>query len=165
MPKITPCLWFDHEAEEAARYYVGIFAAKSRNSRIGKILYYTEAGQDVHGQKVGTVLTVSFTLDGVEFTALNGGAPFNFNERISFQVSCKSQEEVDYFWEKLSAGGDENVQQCGWLKDRYGVSWQVFPAKLMNMLQDKDERRAGRVMKSLLTMKKIDTRKLEEAYA
>lgn len=157
---LTPCLWFDGEAEDAARFYTGIF----RNSRIVAISRYGEAGREVHGQPAGKVLTVAFELDGQPFTALNGGPQFKFNEAVSFQVPCQTQAEVDYYWDRLSAGGDPSAQQCGWLKDRFGLSWQVFPAKVMDMLQDKDRKRADRVMAAILEMKKMDLAKLEKAY-
>ena len=158
--KITPCLWFDHEAEEAAEFYVGIF----RNSRILHVSRYPDEGQEIHGKEAGTVLIVSFELEGNRFTALNGGPMFKFNEAISFQIDCNNQEEVDYYWSKLSEGGDETAQQCGWLKDKYGVSWQVVPVILMEMLNDRDKQKAKKVMKAMLQMKKIDIRKLEMAY-
>ena len=160
MTKITPCLWFDSEAEDAARFYTGVF----RNSRITAISRYGEAGREVHGQPAGKVLTVAFELDGQPYTALNGGPQFKFNEAVSFQVPCKSQEEVDYYWDKLSAGGDPRAQQCGWLKDRFGLSWQVFPSVLIDMLQDQDRAKADRVMEAMLRMKKIDLEALERAY-
>ena len=160
MQSITPCLWFDHEAEEAARFYTSIF----RNSRIGRIARYGKEGKEIHGRQEGSVLTVEFELNGQTFTALNGGPVFQFNEAISFQVPCESQDDVDYYWERLSAGGDEKAQQCGWLKDRYGVSWQIVPSVLGKMLQDKDRSRADRVMKAMLQMKKLDIRGLELAY-
>ena len=160
MTKITPCLWFDSEAEDAARFYTGVF----RNSRITGISRYSEAGREVHGQPAGKVLTVAFELDGQPYTALNGGPQFKFNEAVSFQVPCKSQEEVDYYWDRLSAGGDPRAQQCGWLKDRFGLSWQVFPSVLIDMLQDKDRAKADRVMEAMLRMKKIDLEALERAY-
>ena len=158
--KITPCLWFDSEAEDAARFYTGVF----RNAKITALSRYGEAGREVHGQPAGKVLTVEFELDGQRFTALNGGPQFKFNEAVSFQIPCKTQEEVDYYWDKLSAGGDPNAQQCGWLKDRFGVSWQVFPSTLVEMLQDKDRKRADRVMEAMLKMKKMDLAALERAY-
>ena len=158
--KISACLWFDHEAEEAARFYTGVF----KNSKITAVSRYGEAGREVHGQPAGKVLTVAFELDGQPFTALNGGPQFKFNEAVSFQVPCKTQEEVDYYWEKLSAGGDPNAQQCGWLKDRFGLSWQVFPAALVDMLQDKDRKKADRVMTAMMQMKKMDLKGLEKAY-
>ena len=159
--KITPCLWFDKQAEEAARYYCGIFP----NSRITEVTYYGEAGTEVHGGKPGAVLMVAFELDGQPFTALNGGPNFKFNEAVSLQVPCASQEEVDRYWAKLSAGGDPQAQQCGWLKDRYGLSWQVFPRKLVEMLQDKDRKRADRAMAAMMEMRKIDLAALERAFA
>jgi predicted 3-demethylubiquinone-9 3-methyltransferase (glyoxalase superfamily) len=158
--KITPCLWFDSNAEEAVNFYTSIF----KNSRIGKISRYGEAGYEIHGKPAGTVLTVEFELNGQAFTALNGGPMFKFNEAISLQVSCESQEEVDYYWEKLSEGGDENAQVCGWLKDKYGLSWQIVPTVLGEMLQDKDTEKSGRVMEALLKMKKLDIEILKEAY-
>lgn len=161
MARITPCLWFDDEAEDAARLYTGIF----RNSKVVDISRYGEAGREVHGQPAGKVLTVAFELDGQPFTALNGGPQFKFNEAVSFQVPCKTQEEIDYYWDRLAAGGDAGAQQCGWLKDRFGVSWQVFPSALVDMLQDKDRKKADRVMQAMLQMKKMDLEALEQAYA
>ena len=158
--KITPCLWFDSNAEEAVNFYTSIF----KNSKIGNISRYGEAGYEIHGKPAGTVLTMEFELNGQAFTALNGGPMFKFNEAISFQVSCESQEEVDYYWGKLSEGGDEKAQVCGWLKDKYGLSWQIVPTVLGEMLQDKDAGKSGRVMEALLKMKKLDIEKLKEAY-
>jgi len=160
MQKITPCLWFDSNAEDAAEFYTSIF----KKSKIGKISRYGKEGYEIHGKPEGTVLTVEFELNGQTFTALNGGPAFKFNEAISFQVHCESQNEVDHYWEKLSQGGDEKAQQCGWLKDKYGVSWQIVPTVLGEMLQDKDPKKSGRVMNALLQMKKIDIRTLEKAY-
>jgi predicted 3-demethylubiquinone-9 3-methyltransferase (glyoxalase superfamily) len=160
MRRITPCLWFDSQAEEAARFYASVF----KNSKIGRISRYGKEGFEVHGKPEGAVLTVEFEIDGQAFTALNGGPMFKFNEAVSFQVHCETQAEVDHFWGKLSAGGDEKAQQCGWLKDRYGVSWQIVPDALMRMLQDKDAAKSGRVMKAMLQMKKLDIKKLEQAY-
>ncbi len=160
MPAIIPNLWFDTQAEEAAQHYVSIF----RNSRILRISRYTDAGKEIHGKSAGSVMTVEFQLDGRPFLALNGGPMFRFNEAISFQVDCASQEEVDEYWEKLSAGGDPHAQQCGWLKDRYGVSWQVVPSALGAMLQDPDRRKTERVMNALLQMKKLDLAALRQAY-
>ena len=160
MQKITPCLWFDSNAEEAVNFYTSIF----KDSKIGRISRYGEAGYEIHGKPSGTVLTIEFELNGQAFTALNGGPMFKFNEAISFQVSCESQKEVDYYWEKLSEGGDEKAQQCGWLKDRYGLSWQIVPASLGKMLADKDANKTERVMTALLQMKKIDIETLEHAY-
>lgn len=158
--KISPCLWFDNQAEEAAEFYVGIFG----NSGIRDVSRYGEAGQEVHGQAPGTVMVVEFDLEGQTFTALNGGPLFRFNEAISFQVRCDSQEEVDHYWEHLSAGGDESAQRCGWLKDRFGVSWQVFPELLPKLLNDPDPDRAARVMTAMLQMKKIDLAALQRAH-
>jgi len=160
MQKITPCLWFDSNAEEAAEFYTSIF----KKSKIGKISRYGKEGYEIHGKPEGTVLTVEFELNGQTFTALNGGPAFKFNEAISFQVHCESQNEVDHYWEKLSQGGDEKAQQCGWLKDKYGVSWQIVPTVLGDMLQDKDPKKSGRVMNALLQMKKVDISTLEKAY-
>src|SRR5882724_9874087 len=158
--KIAPCLWFDSQAEDAAKFYTGIF----RNSKIVAISRYTEAGQEVHHQKPGTVMTVAFELEGQSFTALNGGPVFKFSEAISFQVDCETQEEVDYYWEKLSEGGDPEAQQCGWLKDKYGVSWQVVPRVLVAMMSDPDSEKSGRAMEAMLQMKKIDIAALKRAY-
>ena len=159
MQKITPCLWFDDQAEEAAKFYTSIFP----NSKIGNISRYGEAGQDVHGKTAGTVMTVAFELDGQAFTALNGGPIFQFNEAVSLQVDCESQEEVDYYWQKLSEGGDETAQQCGWRKDKYGVSWQIVPRVLIEILDDADESKSQRAMTAMLKMKKIDIDELKRA--
>jgi predicted 3-demethylubiquinone-9 3-methyltransferase (glyoxalase superfamily) len=159
--KIAPCLWFDGQAEEAAKFYTTIF----RNSRIVTVSRYGDAGREVHGQVAGTVMTVAFELDGRAFTALNGGPMFKFNEAISFQVHCDTQQEVDHYWEKLSAGGDEKAQQCGWLKDKYGVSWQVVPSVLVEMLNDPDPEKARRAMEAMLRMKKMDIDALKRAVA
>ncbi len=153
MQKITPFLWFDNQAEEAANFYVSIF----KNSKIVKVARYGEAGP---GPK-GTAMTVVFQLDGHEFIALNGGPHFKFTEAISFSVDCKTQEEVDEFWEKLSAGGEEG--QCGWLKDKYGLSWQINPAILGELLSDPDPQKSKRVMEAMLKMKKIDIKALKQA--
>ena len=161
MQKITPCLWFDDQAEEAAAFYTAIF----RNSRIVSMTRYGDAGYEVHGKPAGTVMTVAFELDGQAFTALNGGPLFTFNEAISFQVRCETQEEVDYYWEKLAEGGDAQAQQCGWLKDKYGVSWQVVPTVLIEMLQGPDAEKSQRAMAAMLPMKKIDIATLKQAYA
>ena len=161
MQRITPCLWFDTQAEEAAKFYTSVF----KNSRIGRISRYGKEGHEIHGRPEGSVLTVEFELNGQPFTALNGGPVFTFNEAVSFQVFCDSQQELDSYWEKLSKGGDTKAQQCGWLKDQYGVSWQVVPTQLAAMLQDKDSRKSERVMKELLQMKKLDIARLEQAYA
>ena len=161
MKKITPCLWFDSNAEEAAIFYVSIF----RNSRIGKIARYGEAGHEIHGRKSGTVMTIEFELNGQTFTALNGGPHFKFNEAISLQVYCDTQEEIDYYWEKLSEGGDEKAQQCGWLKDKFGVSWQIVPSMIDEMMSSRDTRVSDRVMNALLRMKKLDIAELKRAAA
>jgi len=159
--KITPCLWFDSEAEEAAKFYTSIF----KNSKIGTISRYGEAGKEFHGKEPGSVLTVEFELDGQAFTALNGGPLFKFNEAISFQVSCQTQDELDHFWEKLSAGGDPKAQQCGWLKDKFGVSWQVVPAILSKLMSDPDAKKTERMMQALFQMKKLDIDQLRRAHA
>jgi predicted 3-demethylubiquinone-9 3-methyltransferase (glyoxalase superfamily) len=155
MQKITPFLWFDNQAEEAANFYVSIF----KNSKIKHIARYGDAGP---GPK-GSVMVVSFELDGVQFTALNGGPRFKFTEAVSFVVDCKSQEEVDHFWDKLSAGGQ--TQQCGWLKDKYGLSWQIVPTLLMELASDPDAAKSNRVMQALMQMTKIDIAKLQQAAA
>jgi predicted 3-demethylubiquinone-9 3-methyltransferase (glyoxalase superfamily) len=161
MQNITPCLWFDNQAEEAARFYTSIF----KNSRIGRIARYGKAGFEIHGRPEGSVMTVEFEINGQPFTALNGGPVFKFNEAMSLQVYCETQEEVDHYWEKLSEGGDEKAQQCGWLKDRYGVSWQIVPTALVRMLVGKDSRTSDSVMTAVLQMKKPDIARLERAYA
>ncbi len=160
MQKITPCLWFDDQAEEAAKFYVSIFD----NSKIGTVTRYGESGTEASGRPKGTVMTVTFQLEGQDFLALNGGPIFRFSEAISLIVNCKTQEEIDRLWEKLSEGGDEKAQQCGWLKDKYGLSWQIVPAVLGEMIQDKDPKKSERVMKAMLQMKKIDMKALKEAY-
>jgi predicted 3-demethylubiquinone-9 3-methyltransferase (glyoxalase superfamily) len=158
--RIVPCLWFDHQAEDAARYYVGIF----KNSRIRDITRYGTAGFEQHRRPAGSVMTVLFDLDGQSFTALNAGPAFKFNEAISFQVECASQEEIDHYWEKLSAGGDPNAQQCGWLKDKYGVSWQIVPNNLDQLFEDEKSEGAQRAMEALLEMKKLDMNELQRAF-
>lgn len=160
MSAITPCLWFDNQAEEAANFYVSVFD----NSKIDTISRYTEAGQEIHGRRPGTVMTVAFEIDGQPFTALNGGPMFKFTEAISFQIDCQGQAEVDHFWEKLSEGGDEAAQQCGWLKDKFGVSWQVIPTALIEMLKDEDAAKVTRVTNAMLPMKKLDVAALKNAY-
>jgi predicted 3-demethylubiquinone-9 3-methyltransferase (glyoxalase superfamily) len=159
--RIVPCLWFDNQAEEAASFYVSIF----ERSRIVRIAGYGHEGQDVHGQKPGTVMTVEFELDGCAFTALNGGPALRFNEAISLEVRCETQAEIDRYWEKLSDGGDPKAQQCGWLKDKYGLSWQIVPAMLPELVADRDQAKADRVMKALLSMKKLDIAALKRAHA
>jgi predicted 3-demethylubiquinone-9 3-methyltransferase (glyoxalase superfamily) len=155
MQKITPFLWFDDQAEEAMNYYVSIF----KNSKAGNVTRYGDAGP---GPK-GSVMTVSFELEGQPFTALNGGPHFKFTEAISFVVDCATQEEVDELWDKLSEGGQ--TQQCGWLKDKFGLSWQIVPSVLMELMQDPDPRKAQRVMEAMLQMTKIDIAQLRQAYA
>ncbi len=157
---ITPCLWFDTQAEEAARYYTGIFA----NSRIVSITRYSDAGREVHGRPAGSVMTVEFELNGQPFTALNGGPHFKFNEAVSFQIMCRDQEEVDHYWNRLTAGGDPSAQQCGWLKDKYGLSWQVVPTALIEMISDPDREKSDRAMEAMLKMKKLDIEALERAF-
>ena len=158
LQRITPFLWFDDNAEEAARFYVSIF----ENSRVLDVSRYDAESAKASGRPERSVMTVPFELDGQLFTALNGGPVFKFTEAISFVVNCQSQAEVDHFWEKLSAGGQE--VQCGWLKDRFGVSWQIIPAVMMEMLQDKDPEKSKRVMAAMLKMKKIDIATLKRAY-
>jgi predicted 3-demethylubiquinone-9 3-methyltransferase (glyoxalase superfamily) len=158
--KITPFLWFDKQAEEAAGFYVSIF----KNSKIGEVTRYGKEGYDLHNMKEGTAMTVEFEIEGQKFVALNGGPVFKFNEAISFQVMCENQEEVDYYWENLSDSGDEKAQQCGWLKDKYGVSWQVVPTILPKMIKDKDTRKSQKVIKAMLQMQKIDIKTLHKAY-
>jgi predicted 3-demethylubiquinone-9 3-methyltransferase (glyoxalase superfamily) len=158
MQKIVPNLWFDTQAEEAARFYVSLI----RNSRIEAITYYGEAGAAVSGQPAGSVLTVAFQLDGQDFIALNGGPQFPFTHAISLMVNCETQEEIDRLWEKLSEGGEK--EPCGWLKDRYGVSWQVVPTVLDEMLRDAEDARSERVMKAMLLMQKLDIATLKAAY-
>jgi predicted 3-demethylubiquinone-9 3-methyltransferase (glyoxalase superfamily) len=159
--KITPCLWFDNQAEAASNFYTGVF----KNSQVVRITHYGTEGVEIHGRSAGTVMTVTFQIEGQEFVALNGGRQFTFNEAVSFTVNCDSQDEVDYYWERLSEGGDEKAQQCGWLKDQYGVSWQIVPRALTDMLTDPDSVRSQRVMKGLLQMKKLDIEALKQAYA
>jgi len=160
MQKITPFLWFDHQAENAVKFYTAIF----KNSKVGRILHYGEEAAKISStdRPVGSVLTIEFEMEGQKFVALNGGPLFKFNESISFVVNCETQQEVDYFWEKLTAdGGHES--QCGWLNDKFGVSWQVVPTVLIDMLHDKDPSKSERVMQAMLQMQKIDINKLKEA--
>jgi predicted 3-demethylubiquinone-9 3-methyltransferase (glyoxalase superfamily) len=156
--KITTFLWFDSQAEEAASFYVSIF----KNSRVVGVTRYDDESAKAAGRPKGSVMTVAFELDGQAFTALNGGPLFKFTEAISLVVNCESQKEVDHFWNKLTAGGQE--VQCGWLKDRYGVSWQIVPTVLLEMIQDKDPEKSRRTMKAMLTMKKLDVDALKKAY-
>jgi predicted 3-demethylubiquinone-9 3-methyltransferase (glyoxalase superfamily) len=155
---ITPCLWFDTQAEEAANFYVSVF----KNSKIGRISRYDKAGQDVHKKKEGSVMTVEFELGGQKFTALNGGPYFKFTEAVSFQVFCDTQDEIDYFWSKLTSGGQEG--SCGWLKDKYGLSWQVVPSVIPKMMTDPDATKSARAMNAFMQMKKFDLEKLTRAY-
>ncbi len=159
--KIAPCLWFDHQAEEAANFYISIF----KNSRIVTVTRYSEVGREIHGRPPGSVMTVAFELDGQPFTALNGGPIFQFSEAISLQVNCDTQTEIDYYRNALAQGGDRKAQQCGWLKDRYGVSWQVVPTVVTELLKDHTSDTAQRAMESMLRMKKIDIAELERAVA
>ena len=159
-PRIAPCLWFDNQAEEAARFYTGIF----RKSRIRTITRYGTAGYETHHKSPGSVMTVEFELDGQPFTALNGGPEFKFNEALSLQIFCANQDEIDYYWDKLSAGGDPQAQVCGWLKDRYGLSWQVVPANMEELFKDEESPGAKRAMEAMLKMKKIDIAELEQAH-
>ena len=158
MQKITTFLWFDDKAEEAAKFYVSIF----KNSRIGSTSRYGEAAAKASGRPKGTVMTIAFQLDGQEFVGLNGGPHFKFTEAISLVVNCETQQEVDELWEKLSEGGAKS--QCGWLKDKYGLSWQIVPTVLVKMMQDKDAERANRVMQAILQMQKLDIKRLKQAY-
>lgn len=160
MNKISPCLWFDTKAEEAATFYTGIFP----NSQIDNISHYGEAGKEMHGKEPGTVLAVAFTLDGQTFLALNAGPEFTFTEAISLQIYCDTQDEVDYYWEKLSDGGDPNAQVCGWLKDRYGLSWQVVPRIFPELIQDQKSEAGQRAMVAMMNMKKLDIAALQNAY-
>lgn len=158
--KIAPCLWFDDQGEQAAELYTGIFP----NSRINEIIRYTEAGQDIHGGRAGSVMTVAFELDGQPFTALNGGPVFQFNEAVSLQVYCQDQDEVEHYWSRLGEGGDPAAHQCGWLKDRFGLSWQVIPLQLLEWITDPDVEKAKRVTEAMLQMKKLDLAGLRRAY-
>ena len=162
MQKITPFLWFDHQAENAVKFYTAIF----KNSKVGRILRYGEEAAKISstGRPVGSVLTIEFEMEGQKFVALNGGPLFKFNESISFVVNCETQEEVDYFWEKLTADGGQE-SQCGWLKDKFGLSWQVVPTVLIDMLHAKDSKKSECVTAAMLQMKKIDIEKLKVAYA
>lgn len=158
--RIAPCLWFDSEAEDAAKFYVSVF----ERSRIKRISHYGHEGQEIHGRPAGSVLTVDFELDGSSFTALNGGPSFRFTEAVSFQVMCETQEEIDRYWAALSEGGDPKAQQCGWLKDRYGLSWQIVPSELPALIDDEDKKKADRTMRALLGMKKLDIGALKAAH-
>jgi len=158
--RITPCLWFDTQAEEAAMFYCSIF----KNSKITEVSRFPDAGQEVHGKPAGSVMVAAFEINGQPFTALNGGPQFKFDEAVSFQVACDNQDEIDYFWSKLTEGGGA-PGPCGWLKDKFGLSWQVFPAALQKMLMDPDRAKAARVMNAFMKMKKFDIATLEQVYA
>jgi predicted 3-demethylubiquinone-9 3-methyltransferase (glyoxalase superfamily) len=160
MTRIVPCLWFADQAEQAAQFYTSIF----RNSKISSITRYGTAGVEIHKRPAGSVMTVDFELDGQRFTALNGGPVFTFNEAVSFQIICETQEEVDDYWNKLTAGGDPKAQQCGWLKDKFGLSWQVVPTGMQEMLSDPTSERATRAMTAMMKMKKLDMNELKRAY-
>jgi len=160
LQRFTTCLWFDHEAEEAAKYYTSIF----KNSRIIDITRYSGAGQEVHRRPPGSVMVAAFELDGQSFMGLNGGPVFKFNEAVSIVINCDTQDEIDYYWEKLGAGGDPKAQQCGWLKDKYGLSWQVVPRGMEEMLKDADSPGAKRAFAAVMDMKKLDKAAIEKAY-
>ncbi|KAI9778774.1 MAG: hypothetical protein M1839_007864 [Geoglossum umbratile] len=160
LSKIAPCLWFDGQAEEAAEFYTSIF----KEGKITHVQHYTDAGKEITGGKPGTVMLVVFELDGLSFTALNGGPQFKFSEAISFQINCADQAEVDYYWDKLGEGGNPKKQQCGWLADKFGVSWQVTPTALDEMIASKDEEKSRRAFLAMLDMKKIDIQALERAF-
>jgi predicted 3-demethylubiquinone-9 3-methyltransferase (glyoxalase superfamily) len=159
MNSITPCLWFDNQAEEAAQFYTSIF----KNSRIGNISRYGGAGKEIHQKPVGSAMTVAFEINAQPFTALNGGPLFKFNEAVSFQVMCDSQEEVDYCWDKLSQGGDESAQRCGWLKDKFGISWQIIPVEFLKLVSGPDAEKTKRTMQAMFQMKKLDIDALKRA--
>lgn len=156
---LSPCLWFDDQAEEAARFYVSVF----KKGKIVSVNRYPGVGQEVHGRPAGSVMTVDFVLNGLPFTALNGGPVFKFNEAVSLQVLCRTQAEIDYYWEKLGAGGDERARQCGWLKDRFGVSWQVAPLGIVKLFKDPKSRPAERAFAAMMKMKKLDIAQLRKA--
>lgn len=157
---IAPCLWFDTQAEEAVEHYLGIF----KGSKITKISRYGKEGQDIHKHAPGSVMSIAFELNGQAFTALNGGPEPKFNEAISLQVICDTQAEIDHYWERLGEGGDESARQCGWLKDRYGVSWQIVPAQLLEMVADPDSPRSQHAIRAMFHMKKLDIAALQRAY-
>ena len=159
--RISPCLWFDHGGEDAARFYTGIF----KDSKITGISHDGEAGKEQHGRPPGSVMTVAFELNGQSFTALNGGPDFKFSEAVSFQIECQTQEEVDYYWGKLGEGGDPNALMCGWLKDKFGLSWQVVPKILPELLTDPDTVKSQRAFQAMMQMKKLDIAALQRAFA
>jgi len=160
MQKITSNLWFDRQAEEAVEFYSTVF----KNSKKGRISRYGKEGYEIHGMPEGTVMTIEFWLEGQQFLALNGGPVFKFNEAVSFIVNCESQQEIDYYWEKLSRGGDPKAQVCGWLKDQFGLSWQIVPTVMADMMNDPDSKKTEAVMKAMLQMKKIDVEELSKAF-
>jgi predicted 3-demethylubiquinone-9 3-methyltransferase (glyoxalase superfamily) len=155
---ITPCLWFDHQAEEAANFYVAVF----KNSKITHVSRYPEAGQEIHHKAAGSVMVVAFELDGMPFTALNGGPNFKFDEAVSFQIMCETQADIDYYWNALTRGGQEGP--CGWLKDKFGLSWQVVPTAIPKMMSDPDSKKSARVMNAFMKMKKLDINTLQQAF-
>ena len=158
--KITPSLWFDHNAEEAVNFYISIF----KDSQINQITRFGKEGFEIHGMEEGVVWTIDFQIEDQHFLAFNGGPRFKFNEAISFIVHCDSQKEIDYYWDRLSAGGDSEAQQCGWLKDKYGVSWQIVPDQMVKLIGDQNPQKSQRVMKVLLQMKKLDIFALQRAF-
>lgn len=160
MHRIRPSLWFDTQAEDAARFYTSIF----KDSTLGAITRYPDAGQDVTGKPPGSVMTVEFEVNGLSFIALNGGPNFTFSEAISFEIPCADQAEVDYYWERLSEGGDPAAQQCGWLKDKFGLSWQVVPRGMGEILNSPDQERSKRAFEAMLQMKKLDLAALQRAF-
>lgn len=158
--KITTNLWFDNQAEEAAKFYTSVF----KNSSIGAITRYGKEGFEIHGRPAGSVMTIEFELEGQQFLGLNGGPHFKFNEAISFIITCETQKELDYYWDKLTEGGDEKAQMCGWLKDKFGLSWQVVPTGMNEMLKDENSEKSQRAMRAMLQMKKPDIAALHKAY-
>jgi predicted 3-demethylubiquinone-9 3-methyltransferase (glyoxalase superfamily) len=157
---IAPCLWFDGQAEEAARFYVSIF----EKSKFVSVSRFPNVGQEVHGRPAGSVMTVDFVLNGVPFTALNGGPLFKFNEAVSLQVLCRTQAQIDHYWEKLSEGGDERAQACGWLKDKFGVSWQISPVQIMKLFKDPKSKATERAFAAMMDMRKLDIAALKKAH-
>jgi predicted 3-demethylubiquinone-9 3-methyltransferase (glyoxalase superfamily) len=160
LEKITPCLWFSSDAEAAANFYVSVFP----NSKITQVTHFVDAGQEIHDRPEGSVMTVAFELDGQPFTAFNGGPFFKFNEAVLLQVGCDTQEEIDRYWRLLGEGGDPAAQQCGWLKDRYGLSWQIVPRMLIAMIADPDRAKAMRATNAMLQMKKFDIAALQKSF-
>ena len=160
MQKIIPCFLFYYNSYDSVKFYFSLF----KYSNIGNVTRYGKEGYDIHKKKEGSVMTIDFEIEGQKFLALNGGPIFKFNEAISFQIYCDTQEEIDYYWDKLTEDGDKNAQVCGWLKDKFGVSWQVVPVALIKMLEDKDSRKTERVMKAMLQMRKLDIDALTKAY-